>query len=544
MEKGDLRKGRVISSGSHVGRGDTASAAPVAVPFPSPRPNAIDPDPLHTRSPPPTAPPQSHFHCACLGRCRAARGTISTAPAWAGAELPRSRSHRACVGWSVAPQSRFHCACVGRRRAAREPFPLRLRGQRGRLFSVVTALADCRLATDATLMAPVSGSRCSQDSAGSRRRRRSSSQSPPSAQADPSVLGAVCALRAPGCGERILAARPCAASSSPRAAAETVPATRPVRAAGRPRAQGCEKQREERHRQRRLRARERVGEPGAPEVWGPSPKRPGPDSDELTPADGEEAKTRKGSSSESSSGDGERKRASRSKNKKKRKKKSSKRKYRKCSDNSDSNSDSSSLGDDEKRAKKAKKKRHKAKKHKKKKKIKKDSSDSSCAGSAEELPEAAWAGPGRAAGGRDVLRPEAPAARPALHGKPWHYDRALLPGEGAAMAEYVRAGKRIPRRGEIGLTSEEIAALEGSGYVMSGSRHRRMEAVRLRKENQIYSADEKRALASFNQEERRKRENKILASFREMVYRKTKGRDDKNKAQPSIHLDFPLSFST
>jgi hypothetical protein len=32
---------------------------------------------------------------------------------------------------------------------------------------------------------------------------------------------------------------------------------------------------------------------------------------------------------------------------------------------------------------------------------------------------------------------------------------------------------------------------------MSGSRHRRMEAVRLRKENQIYSADEKRALAMF-----------------------------------------------
>lgn len=108
-----------------------------------------------------------------------------------------------------------------------------------------------------------------------------------------------------------------------------------------------------------------------------------------------------------------------------------------------------------------------------------------------------------------------------------NYGHALLPGEGAAMAEYVKAGKRIPRRGEIGLTSEEIASFECSGYVMSGSRHRRMEAVRLRKENQIYSADEKRALASFNQEERRKRENKILASFREMVYRKTKGKDDK-----------------
>nr|DBA15618.1 TPA: hypothetical protein GDO54_004807 [Pyxicephalus adspersus] len=95
------------------------------------------------------------------------------------------------------------------------------------------------------------------------------------------------------------------------------------------------------------------------------------------------------------------------------------------------------------------------------------------------------------------------------------------------MAEYVKAGKRIPRRGEIGLTSDEIASFEKSGFVMSGSRHRRMEAVRLRKENQIYSADEKRALASFNHEERRKRENKILSGFREMVYLKTKGTEDK-----------------
>lgn len=46
-----------------------------------------------------------------------------------------------------------------------------------------------------------------------------------------------------------------------------------------------------------------------------------------------------------------------------------------------------------------------------------------------------------------------------------------MPGEGAAMAEYVKAGKRIPRRGEIGLTSEEIASFESSGYVMSGSRY-------------------------------------------------------------------------
>ena len=47
---------------------------------------------------------------------------------------------------------------------------------------------------------------------------------------------------------------------------------------------------------------------------------------------------------------------------------------------------------------------------------------------------------------------------------------ALLAGEGDAMAAYVDSGKRIPRRGEIGLTSEEIAAFEEQGYVMSGSR--------------------------------------------------------------------------
>ena len=49
----------------------------------------------------------------------------------------------------------------------------------------------------------------------------------------------------------------------------------------------------------------------------------------------------------------------------------------------------------------------------------------------------------------------------------------LLPGEGAAMAAYIAEGKRIPRRGEIGLTSEEIVKYEEDGWVMSGSRHRR-----------------------------------------------------------------------
>lgn len=107
------------------------------------------------------------------------------------------------------------------------------------------------------------------------------------------------------------------------------------------------------------------------------------------------------------------------------------------------------------------------------------------------------------------------------------FGRALLPGEGAAMAAYIAEGKRIPRRGEIGLTSEEIATFESVGYVMSGSRHRRMEAVRIRKENQIYSADEKRALAMFSKEERQKRENKILSQFKEMINSKLHAKEKK-----------------
>ena len=70
-----------------------------------------------------------------------------------------------------------------------------------------------------------------------------------------------------------------------------------------------------------------------------------------------------------------------------------------------------------------------------------------------------------------------------------------------------------------------------------------MEAVRLRKENQIYSADEKRALASFNQEERRKRESKILSSFREMVYRKTKGKEEKWTSCVLVSVRFTLYWT-
>lgn len=95
----------------------------------------------------------------------------------------------------------------------------------------------------------------------------------------------------------------------------------------------------------------------------------------------------------------------------------------------------------------------------------------------------------------------------------------LRPGEGERMAAFVQSGKRIPRRGEVGLTSNQIEKYENLGYIMSGSRHNRMNAIRLRKENQIYSAEEKAALAIFNFEENKLKEAKVLEDMKSLVDR-------------------------
>jgi hypothetical protein len=97
------------------------------------------------------------------------------------------------------------------------------------------------------------------------------------------------------------------------------------------------------------------------------------------------------------------------------------------------------------------------------------------------------------------------------------YGKALLPGEGSAMANFVQEGKRIPRRGEIGLSSDQIEGFEKQGYVMSGSRHQRMNAVRMRKENQIISAEEQRSILKMRAEEKQKKEAEIVAQFKDMI---------------------------
>ncbi|WZN58536.1 NF-kappa-B-activating protein [Chloropicon roscoffensis] len=115
-----------------------------------------------------------------------------------------------------------------------------------------------------------------------------------------------------------------------------------------------------------------------------------------------------------------------------------------------------------------------------------------------------------------LVGPERPAEhKPAV--APGTYGKNLLPGEGDAMAAYVQSGKRIPRRGEIGLTSGQISSYEDLGFVMSGNRHSRMNAIRIRKENQVYSAEEKAALAMINFEEKKVKEQQVMQSMQALV---------------------------
>lgn len=105
----------------------------------------------------------------------------------------------------------------------------------------------------------------------------------------------------------------------------------------------------------------------------------------------------------------------------------------------------------------------------------------------------------------------------------------MLYGEAEAMAAYAADGRRIPRRGEIGIESARIEEFEAAGYVMSGNRHKRMNAVRLRKENQVINAEEKRAILKLQREENMRKEGAIVSQFREMLDEKLREGRKENK---------------
>lgn len=123
----------------------------------------------------------------------------------------------------------------------------------------------------------------------------------------------------------------------------------------------------------------------------------------------------------------------------------------------------------EKKSKKHKKEKRKKKKKKKKRKVSSSSGESSSDGEGEEewveKTSDTMKTDANSDTETDTVGPQQKAHATLTHKE---MGKALLPGEGAAMAAYVAEGKRIPRRGEIGLTSDQIAQFESVGYVMSG----------------------------------------------------------------------------
>jgi hypothetical protein len=56
-----------------------------------------------------------------------------------------------------------------------------------------------------------------------------------------------------------------------------------------------------------------------------------------------------------------------------------------------------------------------------------------------------------------------------------------------------------------------------------------MNAVRIRKENQVYSAEEKRALAVISLEEKVQRDDKVVSDFRALLHQKMQGSSSASK---------------
>ncbi|CAN1246745.1 NKAP-like protein [Linum grandiflorum] len=269
-------------------------------------------------------------------------------------------------------------------------------------------------------------------------------------------------------------------------------------------------------------------------------KRRSKDSDSSSGSETEDSKCKETdedvSDSESDSEEDRRRRKKRSskKSRKSRRSRRSRKRKSRCSDSEDSNTEDSDASEDDLEKSETKKGKRRSNSRAKVSRKKRKSETESEAKSEEE-PIAADEDAMIAERDAEALKFKEmieAQKRPALDNEPAvgpmplpraeghiSYGGALRPGEGDAIAQYVQQGKRIPRRGEVGLSADEIQKFETLGYVMSGSRHQRMNAIRIRKENQVYSAEDKRALAMFNYEEKAKREQKVMADLQRLVQR-------------------------
>merc|ERR1719187_1145517 len=169
--------------------------------------------------------------------------------------------------------------------------------------------------------------------------------------------------------------------------------------------------------QHRREQREEISCRGAGEVWGKSPDRGAADDSDAT-SEVDEVEMRDVTSSAEKK---KKKKEKKSKKKKKKSKKSKKQKKKKSSSSSESESEDEWVEKDV----------MEAVANRKKNKAEESEEDSD----------------------KDMIGPSLPKKVQLSHKD---LGTQLLKGEGEAMAAYIAEGKRIPRRGEIGLTSDEI----------------------------------------------------------------------------------------
>lgn len=107
--------------------------------------------------------------------------------------------------------------------------------------------------------------------------------------------------------------------------------------------------------------------------------------------------------------------------------------------------------------------------------------------------------------------------------------------EGVNFSEHIRGGKRIPLRGQEGMSLDQIDAFERAGYRMSGRSKRQTEARAMRAERKVYfvmtilnnqipkkvyTQEEKRMLEKVSRDDRVKAQQDKLDAFKHQALKK------------------------
>merc|ERR1712113_574868 len=98
---------------------------------------------------------------------------------------------------------------------------------------------------------------------------------------------------------------------------------------------------------------------------------------------------------------------------------------------------------------------------------------------------------------------------------------------GLNFTEFFQNGKRIPLRGQEGMSVDQIEAFERAGYKMSANHKRQVEAHYMRMERKVYTPEEKAMLERYSKNDRDAKSKEQLEQFRSFVAAKAAQSIDK-----------------